>query len=173
MNFNAMGTLLCVSSANDTVHIFKLAPGGEKGGKSGSSSGPPGSPGGSVDSRDGGGGIEGGYEAFITEKKKGSGVGSSLRRRSLHLTKNLTSSMGGYLPNQITEMWEPTRDFAWLKLPTSGSRCIVGISGTMPHVMVISSDGFFYSYSIDLENGGECSLMKQYSLLDSADETAE
>ncbi len=29
--------------------------------------------------------------------------------------------------------------------------------------MVVSSEGYFYSYSIDLENGGECSLMKQYS----------
>lgn len=28
--------------------------------------------------------------------------------------------------------------------------------------MVISSEGYFYSYSIDLENGGECLLMKQY-----------
>lgn len=28
--------------------------------------------------------------------------------------------------------------------------------------MVVSSDGYFYSYNIDLENGGECSLMKQY-----------
>ena len=28
--------------------------------------------------------------------------------------------------------------------------------------MVISSDGYFYSYSIDLERGGECSLLKQY-----------
>jgi len=25
---------------------------------------------------------------------------------------------------------------------------------TMPQVMVISSEGFFYSYNIDLENGG-------------------
>ena len=33
---------------------------------------------------------------------------------------------------------------------------------TMPYVMVLSSDGYFYSYSIDLERGGECSLMKQY-----------
>lgn len=32
----------------------------------------------------------------------------------------------------------------------------------MPQVMVISSEGYFYSYSIDLENGGECSLLKQY-----------
>ena len=29
--------------------------------------------------------------------------------------------------------------------------------------MVVSSEGYFYSYSIDLENGGECALTKQYS----------
>ncbi|TEB26282.1 hypothetical protein FA13DRAFT_1737677 [Coprinellus micaceus] len=40
---------------------------------------------------------------------------------------------------------------------------------TMPHVMVISSEGYLYLYSIDLENGGECGLVKQYSLLDSVD----
>lgn len=42
---------------------------------------------------------------------------------------------------------------------------------TMPQVMVLSSEGYFYSYSIDLENGGECTLLKQYSLLDSGDES--
>ena len=59
----------------------------------------------------------------------------------------------------------------------------------MPQVMIISSDGYFYLYNIDLENGGECALIKQYkcvrrgplyndltsstySLLDSPDETS-
>jgi autophagy-related protein 18 len=87
--------------------------------------------------------------------------------------------MGGYLPSGVTELWEPSRDFAWLRLPTSGARCIVALSGyasslralqilmghlnrTMPQVMVVSSEGYFYAYNIDLENGGECSLMKQY-----------
>lgn len=28
--------------------------------------------------------------------------------------------------------------------------------------MVISSEGYLYLYSIDLENGGECGLVKQY-----------
>jgi hypothetical protein len=32
----------------------------------------------------------------------------------------------------------------------------------MPQVMVISAEGYFYLYNIDLENGGECSLIKQY-----------
>lgn len=164
MNFNLVSTLLAVSSAHDTVHIFKL--GQQKGATALKT---PSSPSESVDSGDGTQGLEGGYDAYVDNKKNGS-VSSSLRRRSLHLTKNITSSVGGYLPNTLTEMWEPSRDFAFLRLPTSGARCAVALSGTMPQVMVISSEGYFYLYSIDLENGGECSLMKQYSLLDSSDE---
>ncbi|TFY82015.1 hypothetical protein EWM64_g1995 [Hericium alpestre] len=171
MNFNIVSTLLAVSSAHDTVHIFKL--GGSQGGGrpsgNGASRSDDASLSGSIDSREGAGAMEGGYDAFIDGKKKNGGV--SLRRKSLHLTKNLTSSVGGYLPNTLTEMWEPSRDFAYLKLPTSGARCIVALSGTMPQVMVVSSEGYFYSYNIDLENGGECQLMKQYSLLDSGDES--
>ena len=53
----------------------------------------------------------------------------SLRRRSLQMGKTLTHSVGGYLPNTLTEMWEPSRDFAFLRLPTSGARCIVALSG--------------------------------------------
>ncbi|EIN08716.1 WD40 repeat-like protein [Punctularia strigosozonata HHB-11173 SS5] len=171
MNFNVVGTLLAVSSAHDTVHIFKLG-GPQKSSKEAAKGGTsPSSPEGSVDSRDAGG-LEGGYEAFIDGKKKGNSVSSSLRRRSLGLAKGVTGAVGGYLPSAITEVWEPSRDFASLRLPTSGARCIVALSGTMPQVMVISSEGYFYSYSIDLENGGECSLMKQYSLLDSGEESS-
>ena len=212
INFNLVSSLLCVSSAHDTVHIFKLGQGHGRGSAGAQS---PSSPSGSVDSREGSQGLDGGYEAYA-EKKKGSSVScvffftfcppprisrshspsharlllhrSTLRRKSLHLTKNLTSSVGGYLPNTLTEMWEPSRDFAFLRLPTSGARCIAALSGyvlqsrrvmshvwqaanparhrsifrTMPQVMVLSSEGYFYSYNIDLENGGECSLMKQY-----------
>ncbi|KAI0341329.1 WD40 repeat-like protein [Trametopsis cervina] len=169
INFNAVSTLLAVSSAHDTVHIFKLGP--QKSGME-KSQGPASPESASIDSRESasGAGLEGGYEAFV-DKKKSNSVSSSIRRRSLHLTKNLTSSVGGYLPSAITEVWEPSRDFAFLRLPTSGTRCIVALSGTMPQVMVLSSEGYFYSYNIDLENGGECSLLKQYSLLDSNDET--
>ncbi|KAF9486121.1 WD40 repeat-like protein [Pholiota conissans] len=172
MNFNLVSTLLAVSSAHDTVHIFKLGASGAAASSSKSSvssaTDGPASPPESVDgaSQD----LVGGYEAFI-EKKKGNSVSSSLRRKSMQMTKSLTHSMGGYLPNTLTEMWEPSRDFAFLRLPSSGARSIVALSGTMPHVMVISSEGYFYLYSIDLEKGGECSLMKQYNLLDSGDES--
>ncbi|KII91373.1 hypothetical protein PLICRDRAFT_38114 [Plicaturopsis crispa FD-325 SS-3] len=169
INFNVVSSLLAVSSAHDTVHIFKLGP--QKQGSS-SSGKPPLSPSPSIDSREDAHGLDGGYEAFIDGKKKSGGMSSSLRRKSLQVTKSLSHSVGGYLPNTLTEMWEPSRDFAFLRLPTSGARCIVALSGTMPQVMVISSEGYFYSYNIDLENGGECSLMKQYSLVDSGDESS-
>ncbi|KAF8156581.1 WD40 repeat-like protein [Crassisporium funariophilum] len=170
MNFNLVSTLLAVSSAHDTVHIFKLGSRDLQGASSKAPSETASSIGSPPESIDGTTqGLDGGYEAFI-EKKKGNSVSSSLRRKSMQMTKSLTHSVGGYLPNTLTEMWEPSRDFAFLRLPTSGARSIVALSGTMPHVMVLSSEGYFYSYSIDLERGGECSLMKQYSLLDSGDE---
>jgi len=169
INFNVVSSLLAVSSAHDTVHIFKLGPETKKAHAGTNGSGKE-SPAESVDSNSNSGGLDGGYEAFV-EKKKGGSVSSNLRRKSLQMTKSLSHSMGGYLPNTITEMWEPSRDFAFLRLPTSGARCIVALSGTMPQVMVISSDGYFYSYNIDLDNGGECSLMKQYSLLDADEES--
>ena len=67
MNFNVMSTLLAVSSAHDTVHIFKLGPQKKTEVQS------PASETGSLDSRDGA--LEaGGYEAFIDKKKNGSSV---------------------------------------------------------------------------------------------------
>jgi len=48
------------------------------------------------------------------------------------MTKSLTHSMGGYLPNTITEMWEPSRDFVFFRLPTSGVRSVVALSGWVP-----------------------------------------
>ncbi|KAF8800660.1 p450-domain-containing protein [Phlegmacium glaucopus] len=173
MNFNLVSSLLAVSSVHDTVHIFKLGqqPASKNNSEASNSNQSSSSPPESVEGASPPPSLEGGYESFI-EKKKSKSISSNFNRRSLQLTKSLTHSMGGYLPNSLTEMWEPSRDFAFLRLPTSGTRSIVAFSGTMPHVMVISSDGYFYSYSIDLEKGGECSLMKQYSLLDSGEESS-
>ncbi|PPQ72933.1 LOW QUALITY PROTEIN: hypothetical protein CVT26_014542 [Gymnopilus dilepis] len=173
MNFNLMSTLLAVSSAHDTVHIFKLgnATGVARAASSSSSTQESIVPNSPPESIDGAAqGLDGGYDAFV-EKKKSNSVTSTLRRRSMQMTKSLTHSVGGYLPSTMKEMWEPSRDFAFLRLPTSGARSIVALSPTMPQVMVISSEGYFYLYSIDLEKGGECSLMKQYNLIDSGDES--
>jgi autophagy-related protein 18 len=70
MCFNATSTLLGVVGDSGTVHIFKLGLGKES--SNGSHEVSASSPAGSFDSRDnsGGGGMEGGYEAFIDGKKK-------------------------------------------------------------------------------------------------------
>ncbi|TFK72835.1 WD40 repeat-like protein [Pluteus cervinus] len=170
MNFNMVSSLLAVSSAHDTIHIFKLDTRSSSSSSSDSisskdSRASESSPPESVDSREGVPGLDGGYEAYI-EKQKQKSISSSLRRKSMQVTKTLGTSVGGYLPTSLTEMWEPSRDFAFLRLPTSGARCIVALSPTTPQVMVISSEGWYYLYNIDLEKGGECTLAKQYSLVD-------
>ncbi|KAF9930426.1 autophagy protein [Linnemannia zychae] len=142
LSFNLVSTLLCVSSDTDTVHIFKL--GGSN----------------SNNSQRNGGLLDGSIDF------KKSGVGSALRRQSMHFGRNLAGSVGSYLPGSITEIFEPSRDFAYLKLPSAGVQSVVALSNTTPQVMVATSDGYLYQYNIDLENGGQCVLLKQYSLLD-------
>ncbi|SGZ30487.1 BQ5605_C048g12380 [Microbotryum silenes-dioicae] len=173
ITFNAVSTLLGVSSDTETVHIFKLTNGGKNSGAAGFKGGriASGSSGRSMNSDlgsfdDNGDGPIGGYEAFIDAKKNESSVGGSLRRRSFHLGRNLAGSVGGLLPSTVTGLWDPQRDFAFLKLPTAGVRSVVALSSTTPQVMVVTSEGVFYSYAIDLEHGGECVLQKSYSLLE-------
>lgn len=72
ISFNAVSTLLAVSSAHDTVHIFKLGTQGRGSSSRSSTANDNVSPSGSVDSRGGDGqGLEGGFEAYIDNKKKG------------------------------------------------------------------------------------------------------
>ncbi|KAG1451009.1 hypothetical protein G6F56_008198 [Rhizopus delemar] len=153
MSFNVVSSLLCVSSDTETVHIFKLSSNGN-------------SPGASNNHIT--------YDKDMQDKDtngRSSSVGQILRRSSMHLGRNIAGSVGSYLPDVITEIWEPTRDFAQLKLPSAGIRSLVALSSTTPQVMVVTSEGYFYQYNIDLENGGECVLLKQYSLLESSEDT--
>lgn len=178
--FNAVSSLLAVSSATETVHIFKLTPptanakdGGSQGARQAIASPELGSPDGSERGSLSGGnnGQGGGFEAFIDDRKRSGGLSGSIRRKSAALGRNISGSVGGYLPHTLAEMWEPSRDFAFLKLPSTGVSSVVAISNTTPQIMCATSEGLFYCYNIDLELGGECTLMKQYSLLDAGDDT--
>lgn len=198
ISFNCVSSLLAVSSDTDTVHIFKLVSRKQNSSSSISSSRkslgagsramstgdltdlPYEDDNDSLNSSsvgryqsgrsDNGDGQLSGYQAFI-DKKRGSSIsiGGSLRKKSFNIGRTIAGAAGGYLPNTITELWEPQRDFASLKLPTSGVRTVVAMSGNSPHVMVVSSEGLFYVYNIDLENGGECILTKSHNLLEGLD----
>ena len=100
-----------------------------------------------------------------------------IRRTSQNVGTTVAASMGAYLPTAVSEMWEPARDFAWLKIPksqqttssgVSGStvpvRSVVAMSSNSPQVMVVTNEGHFYVFGIDLEKGGEGTLVKVYEV---------
>lgn len=177
ISFNAVSTLLSVSSDTETVHIFKLPAAGMQGSgvssrpgllSAGASSPSLGSEDGSSESGNGLGVVspDDTRNRRPSGSCKGGGFKGSLRRRTSALGRLATSSVSGYLPSTLSRLWEPQRDFASLRLPTAGVSSVVAISPTSPHVVVCTSDAFFYVYSLDLETGGEGTLLKQYSLLD-------
>jgi len=108
----------------------------------------------------------------LTPRKPNGTIMGLIRRTSQTVGTSLATTVGGYLPKGVTEMLEPVRDFAWIRLPKSGSataptsgsiRSVVAMSSNSPQIMVVTSEGGFYVFSIDLARGGEGTLMKQYS----------
>jgi autophagy-related protein 18 len=140
MNFNAVGSLLAVSSDTETVHIYNLLDSGS------SSSGGKGK---KLDQGDDRGGIKPhsppaseapssptlsaiSPSSHLPTQNNGGpshSAGASFSRRSFHLGKNFVAGMGGYLPNRVTEVWEPRRDWAFCKLRGgAGGRSVVAMS---------------------------------------------
>lgn len=137
MNFNPAGTLLCVSSDTETVHVYNLMEstgGAAKADRkkptdydqdgihphSPPASEAPSSPTLSLAAAAGG---------KPSQPPANSSASASFSRRSLHLGKNLVAGMGGYMPRGVSEMWEPRRDFAYLKLRGGGGvRSVVAMS---------------------------------------------
>lgn len=178
MSFNTTSTLLCVSSATETIHIFKLSHQGQPSGAASAST---------SSSRDRSAsqssyGLP--YESEeptgdddptdISSRKHNGTFMGIIRRTSQNVGNTFAATVGGYLPKGVSEMWEPARDFAWIKLPKSGQgsggvsgsgpvRSVVAMSNNTPQVMVVTSEGNFYVFNIDLSKGGEGTLTKQYS----------
>ncbi|KAJ5279391.1 Autophagy-related protein 18 [Penicillium angulare] len=179
MSFNITSTLLCVSSSTETIHLFKLTQQGSSSDASSSHS-PIGrnlSLGSSIGS--GQDDDESENASGPSFRKHNGTLMGILRRTSQNVGGVVAARVGGYLPKGVSEMWEPARDFAWFKLPRSqGSsgagntgplRSVVAMSSNTPQVMVVTSDGNFYVFNIDLSKGGEGTLTKQYSVVDSND----
>lgn len=177
MAFNITSTLLCVSSATETIHIFKLGP------HQSPIAEEPGSPGkvssaftrrlsqGSdtivepVDDDE----DDANPTSMAARKPNGTFMGL-MRRTSQNVSGSFAATIGGYLPKGVAEMWEPARDFAWFRLPKSSTgvsagqlRTVVAMSSNSPQIMVVTNEGNFYVFGIDLAKGGEGTLIKQYS----------
>jgi autophagy-related protein 18 len=100
-----------------------------------------------------------------------------IRRTSQNVGTTFAASVGAYLPSAVSEMWDPERDFAWMKIPkappsaqggvlssTAPLRSVVAMSSNSPQVMVVTNEGHFYVFGIDLEKGGEGTLLKVYEV---------
>ncbi|KAK4458113.1 autophagy-related protein 18 [Cladorrhinum samala] len=117
----------------------------------------------------------------VTRRQSGGGFGAMLRRSSQLVGRSVVDAVGSYMPQAVTEAWEPERDFASIKIPKSSPstthktssggaiRSVVAMSSSSPQVMVVTSDGTFYVYNIDMQKGGEGYLVKQFSVLDADD----
>ncbi|KAK3988173.1 autophagy-like protein 18 [Cladorrhinum sp. PSN332] len=208
MSFNLSSTLLCVSSVSNTVHIYKL--GSQNSGPGLPGAGPQSpttasryrsrsgsAPLGASDYRSGGadnsdygdvepeninsGSVPSRNNSAVTRRQSGGGFGAMLRRSSQIVGRSVVDAVGSYMPQAVTEAWEPERDFASIKIPksspslthkTSGGgaiRSVVAMSSSSPQVMVVTSDGIFYVYNIDMQKGGEGYLVKQFNVLDADD----
>ncbi|OIW28033.1 WD40 repeat-like protein [Coniochaeta ligniaria NRRL 30616] len=138
----------------------------------------------------GAGGPSGGGQQ--AQRRASGSFSSMLRRSSQIMGRSVAGVVGSYLPQTVTEMWEPLRDFAYIKIPKSSSsvasprgggggggagggssagplRSVVAMSSSSPQVMVVTSDGGFYVFNIDMEHGGEGYLVKHFSVLDGYD----
>ena len=182
MSFNATSTLLCVSSATETVHVFKLAPPNSNpaNGNGGRAESPPGSPvRKSYSARDRSvspstsedpsesANYDGDQITTATSRQpRQPGFMSFMRRTSQNVSTGLVTRAAGYLPSSVTEMWDPQRDFAWMRIPRGSNglpvRSVVALANNVPHLMVATNEGDFYVYTIDLEKGGEGTLVKRY-----------
>lgn len=192
MAFNITSTLLCVSSATETVHIFKLGPPqpGSPGAGDHSSQSSPTKVSNAFTRRlsqgsdslaqsvntdtldDEEDNPDSAASAMTSRRPNGTFFGL-IRRTSQNVSSSFATTVGGYLPKTMAEMWEPARDFAWIRLPKSTAglppghlRSVVAMSSNSPQVMVVTNDGVFYVFSIDLSKGGEGTLIKQYSYVD-------
>jgi len=196
MSFNATSTLLCVSSSSETVHIFKLV-----NQSTGRDSAPPSpttqrSPAKtrrlSASSQDRSSSPvddetqDPESEYFDDDENTTAAKNepeprtfmSMIRRTSQTVGLSIVQRAGGYLPNSVTEVFEPARDFAWVKVPrhnrSSGQnygpvRCVVAMSSNHPQIMVVTSEGRFYVFGLDLETGGEGVLVHQQSYVIGSD----
>lgn len=173
-NQDLESTYLAVSSTTDTIHIFKL-------GLANTGSTSPDSPqtassrlsraiSSDRDISESPPPENDSQRPFPIRKSSGT-LGSMFRRTSQMMGKNVAGVVGGYLPQAMTEMFEPARDFAFIKLKNNSadekngehSRTVVAFqelrqSGSPEclDVHVATNSGMLHTFTLDLKNGGEC-----------------
>lgn len=85
---------------------------------------------------------------------------------------SMTASFMGfssYLPEVVSDIWQPVRAFAQVKLP-SPCPSLCGIAKGNDLIYVVTAEGYFYQYKLDLHAGGECKMVGEFTLFESKSE---
>jgi len=79
----------------------------------------------------------------------------------------LSSAATGYLPAQVTDTLSQGRAFASVRLSETGTRTICALATIRKQLRLVVCDesGWLGVYSLDLTEGGDCSLIRQFSLV--------
>jgi len=85
--------------------------------------------------------------------------------RPLSLLNGVKNRVSLIVPNAINTIFEPQRDFAYARIPAQnkGAKNICAISNSN-QIMVAVENGKFYQYNLNVEEGGECVLLKEFNL---------
>lgn len=140
--FSHDATFLCCSSNTETVHVFKLEEPKEP--------------------RE--------QVSNIGPKPQGHGI----PKQSVEDTQSgwigyfskAVSASANYLPTQVTDVFNQGRAFASVRLPFQNRRnvCAITMIQKQMRLLVASQDGYLYVYSLDMNEGGDCTLLKQHRL---------
>eukprot|EP00160_Parvularia_atlantis_P001402 Unigene11122_Nuclearia_a/m.34034 Unigene11122_Nuclearia_a/g.34034 ORF Unigene11122_Nuclearia_a/g.34034 Unigene11122_Nuclearia_a/m.34034 type:complete len:336 (+) Unigene11122_Nuclearia_a:83-1090(+) len=73
-----------------------------------------------------------------------------------------------YLPTAVADLLEPTRNFAFARVPEIGSVSVCAVHPAARILQVATSSGVLYEYSFDEKAGGEGVFRQKFSLLQAA-----
>lgn len=71
-----------------------------------------------------------------------------------------------YISSHVSDMLNQWRSFATCRLPFKQLKnvCAITTIDKQPRVLVVSSEGYLYIYDLDMNEGGDCILVKQHRL---------
>jgi len=138
LSFSPCGHFLACSSNTETIHIFRLDDKPKDGRK--------------TETETGSGGAQSGQ--------------SSVSDSWMGYIGNVVSSVPSYLPSQVTDTLLQERAFATVHHNLSGKKniCALAMIKKMLRLLLASEDGYLYVYSLDVTEGGDCALIRQFHL---------
>ena len=152
INFDRRSQHVVVASNSETVHIFRLQQGASGGGEDVSMTG-------STTSDSG--------RPAAPPRRVSRGAMGLIRRGSQTLGKSVAGTFAPFLPSSVSDIWQPARHFASLKLPAKSDCTVAALLDDTAQVVVLTDAGTLHRYAIDKESGGDCELIHSEDLLSS------